>query len=156
MYAGWHQANHWAITYRGGWELVVQPEATFEEAIRSRQAGDTATFTFEGSHLSIAVVGTGGRIQAQIDQNEAKEIDLGSDAHQVIPLASDLPPGQHLAIIEVVAGPVSIDGFIVENRSNLMLNRAGSAIMVLATLVGLWVIWKSRREDKTPRSITPP
>jgi hypothetical protein len=61
-----------------------------------------------------------------------------------INLARTLSQSPHQVKLEMLKGPVLLDGFIVESRPNLTLNRAGSAIMVLATLGGLWVWWKQR------------
>jgi hypothetical protein len=146
MYRGWHQAAHWAVAYQGQWAAVTQPEATFNDAMRSEQAGDSLSFTFEGTSLSLAAAAKGGRIQVQIDQADPRDIDLKGDLPLTIPLADKLPPGQHLVKIEVITGPVAIDGFVVTDCPTLAFNQAGSAIMVLATLAGLWVIWKSRSE----------
>lgn len=150
MYRGWRQAAHWAVVYQGRWEAITQPEATFKDAIRSEQAGDSLSFTFEGTSLSLAAAGAGGRIQVQVDQAGPTEIDLSGNSVQIIPLANQLPQGLHGVNIEVITAPVVVDGFIVKNNPSLAFNQAGSAIMVLATLAGLWVLWK-RRSKKAPR-----
>ena len=63
-----------------------------------------------------------------------------------INLAHTLPAQLHQVKLEVISGPVLLDGFIVENHPSLTLNRTGSAIMVLATLIGLWFLWKQRQK----------
>ncbi|MBI1881799.1 MAG: cellulase family glycosylhydrolase [Chloroflexi bacterium] len=159
MYRGWHQASHWIITYEGDWQTVKQPEANFGEAICSDQVGATATFTFEGSSLDLAVVPSEGRLRVQIDQEEPVEVDLMVNSQlsvvnsqskivnrksKIVNLAHALPQRAHQVRLEVIKGPVRLDGFVVENRPDLALNRAGSALMVLATLGGLWLWWKQR------------
>jgi hypothetical protein len=164
IYQGWHQASHWAVAYQGHWQRVKQPEATFGDALHSDQIGATAAFTFAGSGLDLAIVPSEGRLRVTIDQAEPVEIDL-SEAQIVnsqsqgeatqsrrppvgwstINLARTLSQSPHQVKLEMLKGPVLLDGFIVESRPNLTLNRAGSAIMVLATLGGLWVWWKQRR-----------
>jgi hypothetical protein len=147
MYRGWHEAAHWAVVYQGRWQAARQPEATFNDAIRSEQAGDSLSFTFEGTSLSLATAGIGGgHLQFQVDQAEPGKIDLSNSASPIVPLADKLPQGRHSVKIEVITGPVTIDGFIVKDRPTLAFNQAGSAIMVLATLAGLWVIWQRRSE----------
>jgi hypothetical protein len=156
MYSGWHQADHWAVAYEGDWQRVEQPEATFGDAIRADQIGATAIFTFEGSQLDLAVVPSEGRLRVQIDGTDPIEIGLSetriikgqspiSNPHSpIINLAQTLNQSPHQVKLEVIKGPVLLDGFIVESRPSLNLNRAGSAIMILATLGGLWVWWKQR------------
>ncbi len=168
VYPGWHQANHWAITYRGDWQAVEEPEAAFGDALRTDQTGAMANFVFEGSSLDLAVIPSEGRLRIQIDQAEPIEVDLNAEATQsemvnnqlsivndqskiqnpkskIVNLARALPQQPHQVSLEVIEGPVLLDGFIVESRPNLILNRAGSAMMVLATVVGVWFLWKQRR-----------
>jgi hypothetical protein len=150
LYQGWRQANYWAITYSGAWQAVKQPEAVWGEAVRSDQAGATATFTFDGSSLDLAVLPSEGRLRVFIDQAEPVEVDLGGAAEKVnsqskiVNLAHSLPQRSHQVRLEIVKGPALLEGFVVENRPNVTLNRAGSALMVLATLGGLWLWWKQR------------
>jgi hypothetical protein len=161
LYPGWHQANHWAVTYQGNWQVIKEPEATFGDALRTDEGGATATFTFEGSSLSLAVTPSPGRLRVQIDQEEPIEIDLDNKSVKpelvssqfsihdsqftIINLAHTLPQQAHHVSLEVVAGHVVLDGFIIESRPNLILNWAGSALMVLATVVGAWFLWQQRR-----------
>jgi len=145
MYAGWHQAQHWAVTYTGNWESVSPPEAAFGDAL-SGQPGDTARFTFEGSRLSL-VVGGNGRLRVEVDQMEPVEIAPTGQSLQTIAAAGNLSQSLHRVKIEVLEGPVVIDGVIVENNPSLILNRAGSVIMVLAALGGVWVLWQKQRRE---------
>jgi hypothetical protein len=171
VYQGWHQANHWAITYEGDWQPAKQPGAAFGEVIHSDQVGATATFTFEGSSLDLAALPSQGRLRVQIDQSPDIEIDLAGEAKivndqqsivnsqskiqsqrppmgnrksKIVNLAHSLPQRLHLVRLEILKGPVLLDGFVVESQPDLALNRAGSAVMVLATLGGLWLWWKQR------------
>ncbi len=144
MYSGWHQADHWAVAYQGDWESVLQPEATFGSAL-SGQVGDTAAFTFEGSSVSLVAVGS-GRVRALLDDAEPIEIRLNGESLQTFSLAGRLPQRPHSITLEVIEGPVLIDGFIVQSRPGLTLSRAGSFIMVLAVVGGVWALWRYRRE----------
>lgn len=153
LYPGWHQADHWAITYRGSWQ-PVQPEEeqlTFGDALQADQVGDTATLTFEGSSLALVALGGAGRLTMQVDTAEPVDIDLSRELAgqaRTILVAHTLPQRPHSVTLEVLAGPVIIDGFIVKSKPSLALNRAGSAVMLLAALGGLWVTWKYRREKQ--------
>ena len=146
MYPGWHQAGHWAVAYQGHWELVSHSAAILGRTFRSDQAGASAAFQFEGSGLSMLAAGAGGRLRVQIDRSDPVEISLLDDSFRSLSLDNGLARGLHGVKLEVIEGPVSIESFIVESRPRLILNRAGSAIMVVATLAGLWAIWKYRRE----------
>ncbi|HEX9921095.1 MAG TPA: hypothetical protein VGD99_00385, partial [Anaerolineae bacterium] len=141
MYQGWHQAGHWAIRYTGDWESRAQAGATFGDALLG-QPGDTASFTFNGSSLDVVTLGD-GRLRLRVDQGEILDIKLTS-AMARSRIAGGLPQDSHQVTLEVSEGPVLIDGYIVESRSTVFLNRAGSAVMVLATLGGVWVWWKQR------------
>lgn len=145
LYPGWHQADHWAVAYHGGWQPVSNQAATFGDAQRG-QAGDVASFTFEGTALELVVAGE-GQLQVQIDKAEPLKIDLNSDsAFSTLKLVESLANGPHRLRLEVVDGVMLIDGYIVASRSNLLLNRAGSLLMVLATLGGVWAMWHYRQE----------
>ena len=159
MYAGWHQANHWTVNYEGDWREATAPEATFGDLLRSDQPGAGATFTFEGSTLSLAILPSPGRLQVQIDRETPIQIDLSHASANsnptlsdnvanpqlsIIDLAHTLPQQPHQVSLEVITGPILLDGFIVENRPNLTLNRIGSLVMALAALGGWWIFWKRR------------
>jgi hypothetical protein len=144
MYWGWHQADHWAVNYEGAWQPVKQPEATFGTTLGSAQAGDRATFTFKGSSLAVVAGGT-GRLRFQLDGAEPVELQLAGQTPQTFSVANRLSQAPHSVRLEVVEGPVWLDGFIVEDKPDLLLSRAGSAMMVIAFILGVWVIWKQRR-----------
>ncbi len=144
LYRGWHQAEHWAIDYQGSWQPVSLEAATFGDAL-SGQAGASAAFTFEGSRLDLVASGP-GRLQVQVDQAEPVEINLNASAPpSTFTLAGTLPTGLHRVRLDVLEGPVLVDGYIIESRPNLFLNRAGSVLMVLAALGGIWAMWRYRR-----------
>jgi hypothetical protein len=145
LYPGWHQADHWAVAYQGGWQSVSHRAATFGDARRG-QTGDVAGFTFEGTALELVIAGE-GQLQVQVDEAKPLKIDLNSDsAFSTLKMAESLASGPHRVRLEVVAGSMLIDGYIVAGRSNLLLNRAGSLLMVLATLGGVWTMWQYRQE----------
>ena len=152
VYAGTHQAQHWAITYQGNWQRVAEARATFGDALRG-QPGDIAEFTFEGSRLDLVALGE-GRLRVQVDQRDHQEINViqissstppkGGEMSQ-IPIAQGLSRQPHTFSLEVVAGSPLIDAYIVKSQPSLLLNRAGSAAMILATLIGGWLLWQWRR-----------
>jgi hypothetical protein len=144
VYPGWHQANHWAITYQGSWRQRQHPAATFGAALVG-QPGDRAIFTVEGSRLAVAAVGS-GRLQLQVDEAKPVELELvQANPETPVEIAAGLAPDPHQVELVVLEGPLLLDGFVVESRPSVPLNRAGSAILVLAAVGGLWLWWKQRR-----------
>lgn len=143
MYRGYHQAQHWAVTYEGDWQPVSAPMATFGEALLG-QTGAGATFTFEGSDLQVVAFGP-GRLRLQVDSAAPVDINLTGSLDRV-KIAGRLAQEPHRVRLDVLAGPVGLDGYIVDNRPSRLFNRFGSALMVLATIAGVWVIWQRRRE----------
>jgi hypothetical protein len=138
MYQGHHEAGHWAVTYQGAWRPTAQ-------GLQTAEAGATTTFMFEGSSLSLAVGPEDeGRLRVQIDQTPAQEIDVGQGA-TIIPLVSALAQGPHTVTLTLVAGRVTIESFIVKDQPSLLFKRVGSAAMVLATLAGVWMLWRQRK-----------
>lgn len=142
MYFGRHQADHWAVTYHGPWPQVDHPAAAFGR-VRQGRPGDTAAFSFEGSRLSLLAMGP-ARVRVWVDDHAPHEISLTGAAGPAA-IAGPLPNRVHRLTLEVVEGPLLLNGYLVENRPTLLLNRAGSAVMVLAALAGLWAIYKFRR-----------
>ncbi len=145
LYPGWHQADHWAVAYEGAWQPAQVDRATFGDVWRSDRAGDTAAFTFEGSSLDLAVVPGPGRLAVQID--EAKPVEINLEGAGQINLAHTLSRQLHRVKLTVVEGPVLLDGFIVQSRPSLLLNRAGSLVMILAALAGVWALRKYRQDN---------
>ncbi len=149
MRQGWRQATHWAVTYQGRWQPVQHQAATFNNALAG-YPGDTAAFTFEGHSLNLITIG-GGRLQVQINQSQPVKINLSSSSTQskIQSLPSNEVKGPKSKIasvrLEVLEGPVLIDGYIVEGRPNLFFYQVGSAVIVLVALAGGWVLWKRRR-----------
>ena len=155
MYPGRHQAEHWAVGYHGDWDLLWFEADALRMPRRLGQAGDTVRFNFEGSSLAIVTsADSAGRLQVQIDGDKPVEIELAgesvpdqeSKSERRILLAQRLSQEQHSATIEILQGPMSIDGFVVNSRPSLSFNRAGSLIMVVAALGGGWALWRYRRE----------
>jgi hypothetical protein len=113
IYAGWHQADHWAVKYRGQWKTVRHQDATFGDALEAAREGDTATFTVSGDSLSLVTVGRQGKIRVKVDDITSVEISPSQTSQQQL-VAVGLLPGPRQVSIEVLAAPVIIDGFIVE------------------------------------------
>lgn len=142
IYPGHHQAPHWAVTYQGSWQEVPAEGADFGRAWAG-QPGATASFTFAGSDLDLLAFGP-GRLRVSLDQAAPFEIEVTETA-AFIPLANALSPAEHEVHLEVLEGPVLLDGYLVTESAGRLFNRAGSALMVIATLAGGWLWWRQRR-----------
>ena len=155
MYAGFRQEDHWAITYRGDWQVVHDKQAVLGSYRRATSEGATASFTFEGQDLWLVSVRQpgGGRLAVSIDGTPSQVIDLQAAETTFgvhIPLARSLPAGRHHVVLTAQldtsggVGPV-IDGFVVANPPLTWLRRGlGALTFVAAALVGLHLV-RSRR-----------
>ncbi len=141
LYAGPRKADHWAVNYQGSWELERHDQATLGQVL-SGEAGDIATFTFVGNHLEAVVWGE-GQLQVTIDQGQPKQIGFDQTESPLI-LATNLAAQPHAVQLEVVEGTLLLEGYRVGTQQSLLYNRAGSLLMVLATLIGGWVVWLRR------------
>ncbi|MFQ5612591.1 MAG: hypothetical protein ACE5H9_10715 [Anaerolineae bacterium] len=142
MYRGWHQEDHWAITYSDGWQQLDSEAATLGRIAQTDAPGAEASFIFYGSHLTLVGLAQpgGGRLQVQVDDEEPVTVDLGGDGVEPrrVSLNATLPQAKHrVRLVARGDGPVAIDGFIVQDKPSLWLNRLGSALMVLAALGGV-------------------
>ena len=145
MYAGWHQAAHWAVTYQGNWSPAQHPAATFGDALAG-QVGDTATFTFEGNRLDMVAIGP-GRLRAQVDQSAPVDINLGDSTPITTTLLNSLWLDRHQVKLEVVAGPVLLDGYIVRQSFDGLTI---SMIAVFSLVVVGWFTVKYRQNKLFP------
>lgn len=148
---GFHSATHWAIDSTGNWETRQDPQAYFGE-YRMGQAGAALNFTFRGTDLDLVTLQNpyGGAVQAQIDGQPARDVDLrrtDSGTGGRIALARDLEDGTHTVLIIVTRGPVAINGFIVQRGYAWLIWRiAGGLIMIGA--VATWLFWVRRRRKQ--------
>ncbi|MCB0209293.1 MAG: cellulase family glycosylhydrolase [Anaerolineae bacterium] len=143
MYSGWHQASHWAVTYQGDWQSVTTANALFEDALEADQPGDTASFVFEGQALSLAFAGDSGKVQVRVDQATPVEIETEIGT---VSVAAGLGAEPHTVTVEVIEGPVLLDGVIVK-ESGFGWSRAGGLVMGVIVVGGLWLFWRQQRSD---------
>lgn len=132
VYPGWHQADHWAITYRGGWQNIPHRAATFGQA-RQGQPGDTAQFFFRGHDLAIVTIGS-GRLRAQVDGDESVIIEPGNSSPR--PIAYLPFSSRHRVRLEVEEGPVLIDEVVVREQSGLLFK------LIISLLTIFFCVWE--------------
>jgi hypothetical protein len=140
---GYHQEDHWALTYHGDWEDVADEQAVLGRYRTSSTAGDSLTFTFWGTDLSLVTAGDRecAGLEATIDGRHFK-VDpsrLCGQPGTEIQLAGGLVEGQHDVFLAVAtsdagSGRIAIDAIVVR-RTPLFLVRRGLSLLVLGALV---------------------
>lgn len=146
---GYHQEDHWALAYRGGWETRQDKNAVLGSYVASRTPGDSLTFQFQGTDLTLvtATSSQGARLYVEIDgspywanrlptDDKGKAyIDFRSEAPawQVeIPVATGLRPGLHGAKLTLGSpGQAIIDGIIVDSKPSPLWGPILGVIIVL-------------------------
>lgn len=131
---GYHQEDHWALSYQGQWETKGDRKAVLGAYKKSQTPGDSITFRFEGTELTLvtATSSQGARLYVEIDGSSdganrlprdaegRAYIDLRSpgSAWQVqVPIAAGLGSGSHSArLILVGSGQAVVDGLIVDDK----------------------------------------
>ncbi len=151
---GYHQEDHWALCYEGFWQEVDDQRAVLGSYRATDQAGDTLSFTFWGTDLSLVPVRdmNMGRLEISLDGRQTT-LDLHSAEleYQVeMPVATGLPEGEHqvrLTVAELPDGKskAAIDGIIVRRSPAFLLRRSlaflVSVLVVTALIYGLWRRW---------------
>ncbi len=156
MYRGYHQEDHWAVTYDAQWETLKDGRAVLGAYRRATADGARAGFTFGGSDLALVVARQpgGGRLEVTVDGGRPP-ITVALDTPQTafgapVPVAQALPPGEHHVQITAQRG-ATLDGFVVQNWPAGWLLRRGAGF--LALLVGLaalvWLMTGTRQQDVT-------
>ncbi len=145
MYKGYHQEDHWALEYQGGWRTVADDGAVLGAYRESRRAGDGLAFTFRGTDLYLVVVKSeaGGVLEVTLDGLPPAEIDLHSSTLQygvVVPVARGLPDRTHKVRITVKGEGdfrVGIDGFVVKHTPLYSIGRFAAGLVVVCCLLGI-------------------
>jgi hypothetical protein len=157
---GYHQQDHWALRYEGGWQDVADERAVLGSYRASEQPGDSVSFTFWGTDLDLVLVcgSDSGRLEMTLDGRH-RELDLcnsGSEYQIEAPVARGLVDGQHQVQFMVAEGArggsrAAIDGIIVRHSLTYLIRRL--ALLVGATVgVGLLYAWRRRRLSRgSPR-----
>jgi hypothetical protein len=140
VYVGFHQADHWALQYEGGWQDVLDPQAVLGAFRRSSAPGSTLRFTFVGTELELVVHtdAQGGTLRVSVDGGKPTFLILHSTKPTYglhIPLAKGLPDGTHR--VEMVhvgeqGSRVDVDGLLVRRvQKDWTALAIGSGILVV-------------------------
>ena len=159
MYRGFHQEDHWAVTYGSGeWETEADAEAVLGQRRRAGQDGAGLEFTFDGSAVWLVTqTGPGqGWLEVTVDGGAARSLSL--QAAQTtngvrVPLATGLPVSQHrvriIAHRDDVSGGPTVDGFVVENRPAITVRQVvGLLALVTGIVIAIWTVWVSPQRAK--------
>jgi hypothetical protein len=149
---GYHQQDHWALTYQGSWEDVEDDQAVLGRYRISDRAGDSLSFTFSGTDLSLVPVCDANPVSLEVTiDGRSTRLDLrtcGARYGEEVPLVRGLAEGQHAVRLRVAdtaggTGRVAIDGLIVR-RTPLFLVRRGLWLVVLtsSSVFILFVVWR--------------
>jgi hypothetical protein len=160
MYQGYHQEDHWAVTY-AGWEQIKDERAVLGAYYQATTKGAQARFTFDGSDLWLVAARwpDGGKLEVRVDDGPPQAISQGehlrstkplnSDTSEIpfgvqVPVARGLAPGQHQVLITAQEG-AAIDGFFVQDRPVWLLQRFLGAIAMAIGLMALgWLLFQLR------------
>ncbi len=153
VYRGYHQEDHWALHYSGGWLTEKNQEASLGGYKVTSKAGDSVSFIFKGSSVNLIlpkgpnvggyyVTVDGGAPNLVAKDSSGKAfINLHSNTEewqQVVPVVSNLGYGEHSLVL--VAAPGSsgnadtkwyFDAFVVDGKPSnfLVLIWPGAAIV---------------------------
>jgi hypothetical protein len=153
VHIGYHQEDHWALTWEGNWQRIQDEQAVLGAFSRSTVAGDVLRCTLEGTHVQL-VVRTGpqgGALAIMIDGNAMAEVSLRSESTQYqvhIPVADNLHNGPHELLITNVSPVdtyVDIDGLLVQRTSSVSLRFAFAAAATALASVALFLAFRRRR-----------
>jgi hypothetical protein len=119
VYAGYHQEDHWALSYSGEWRDVKDARAVLG-GYRVSAAQGNIRFRFVGTSLDLVVAKspTAGSLEVSVDGQPPRTISLQSAENLygfVAPVAQGLPGGEHEVVIRASQG-AALDGIIVTNH----------------------------------------
>jgi len=149
MYRGYHQEDHWAVTYDSGWETVKNERAVLGAYRQATTDGARVNFTFHGSDLWLVVVRGPGRGQLTVTVDDKPPLTLSLEATETafgvrLPVARSLPRGEHRVEIVAQAG-ATIDGIVVRDRATWWMQRSVGAVAVAVGLAaGGWLVLSQR------------
>jgi hypothetical protein len=145
---GYHQEDHWALAYAGSWKDVEDDGAVLGRYRAGDRPGDSLTFTFWGTDLSLVLAGgeNSGTLEAVIDGRPV-EVSLHDGALEM-PVVGGLAEGEHEARLTIVPSSegdtrVAVDGLIVR-RTPLFLIRRGLSLLILLGVAAFifFIVWR--------------
>ena len=122
MYPGYHQEDHWAVSYQGDWRQIADSGAVLGGYRESRNTGDNIELLFSGTDLSLVLAeGSEGTLSASCGDEPplTKAINkVSSGESQPIAVCGGMDDSVHEVSIQVLSAEggnstIRADGFIV-------------------------------------------
>jgi hypothetical protein len=115
LYPGYHQEDHWALTYEGEWQPKVAPSQQVSDSAvagyrQATEPGATVRFAYEGAALTLVPGPGAGELDLSVDGGAPRRIALRGEP---IKLVGGLGRTRHGVVLTAVSGEVGVDGFIV-------------------------------------------
>ena len=157
---GWHEETNWAVRYGGAWRAERIPYASLQAATATLDENATMRFRFEGTGISLAVVGVagGGLVDAVVrDESGAVVRRLTLDLETPIPtpsvvsIARRLPAGRYDFELSVTTTgrPVVIDGVLIDNSPlEAWLPLLAIALLIAAAAILLGLVRSVRARNR--------
>jgi len=125
MYPGYHQEDHWAVSYQGDWRQIVDSGAVLGGYRESRNPGDSIQLPFSGTDLSLVLAeGSEGTLSVSCgDEPPSTQVinQASSGEGQPIAVCDGMDDGMHEASIQVLStksgnSAIRADGYIVQRN----------------------------------------
>ncbi len=118
LYPGVYQEDHWALIYDGSWETHSDPAAELGSYRYGEAPQSDITLTFAGTDLWLKTgPGAEGTFSYVLD-GEA-ETTASFAAEEEVPLARELPRGQHTITIRATPSPLTVDSLTIRKQAAL-------------------------------------
>ena len=152
VYPGYHQEDHWALSYGGSWQDVDDGQAVLGRYRRSG-AGARLSFTFWGADLDLVTFGPAdpSALKATIDGRPARLAAGQVGGRPTLKLARGLPLATHTVEIELSGDQsgFAIDGLIVSRAPSYGVQViAGLAVVATAGATGAAVALRRVRSRR--------
>jgi hypothetical protein len=132
---GVHQEDHLAFHYAGTWQIQRDPQASLGR-YRTGTPGDSVTFDFEGSDLTLEVApgGKAGTAQVVVDGGEPWLVEFrpGKQA----PIARHLPAGRHTVALKVMSGTIALDTITVRRTHDRLARQLLASLSLIFAVAG--------------------
>jgi hypothetical protein len=126
MYPGYHQEDHWAVSYQGDWRQTVDSDAVLGGYRESRNTGDSIQLLYSGTDLSLVLAeGSEGTLSVSCgDEPPSTQVinQISSGESQPIAVCGGMDDGVHEVSIQILSTQSGIaniraDGFVVRRNS---------------------------------------